>query len=272
MLTYEHDYAQLVKKILAEGDYRQTRNSGTKAIFGQTLTVDTRGSNLFPILHGRKMWPNGVLGELAAMLKGPKSLADFEKHGCNYWKDWADENGDIRVDYGNSWLDFNGYNQLDALRDSLLHNRTNRRMLISGWRPDKLKDLSLPCCHLLYQWFVREDEYLDMIWYQRSVDVMVGLPSDVIFAHVWNMMIANNVGLTPGRITFVLGDTHIYQEHFDAAEVYLERADKYCNRTDTHVTADLLCHAGKKFEDFVPTDIQLSEYDPYPAIKLELLA
>ena len=220
---YERDYAELVRHILLYGDERNTRNAKAISTFGKTLTVHELRYGEFPLLSGRKMYPKGVLGELAAFLKGPKNIEDFENEGCNYWSKWADADGSINVDYGNLWLDFNGVNQLDALLDSLSTDPYGRRHIISGWNPANLRDLSLPCCHLLYQWYVNDNE-LDMIWYQRSVDMMIGLPSDVILAAAWNVLIANHVGLNPGKLIFMLGDTHIYSSHKEQAMQYVKKA------------------------------------------------
>ena len=65
-------------------------------------------------------------------------MEDFEKFGCNYWKTWADENGKLVLDYGNAWFDFNGVDQIAALRKALKTNPTDRRMIVSAWRPDRL--------------------------------------------------------------------------------------------------------------------------------------
>ena len=271
MKSYEENFANLVAKILTEGEVRETRNSATKAIFGEKLVVDCE-EGVVPLLHGRKMFYKGVLGELAAMLRGPKTIQDFKDYGCNYWDTWADVDGNIKVDYGNAWLDFNGVDQLARLRETLLKNPTDRRMLVSGWRPDLQDSLSLPCCHLLYQWYVRDGEFLDMIWYQRSVDTMVGLPSDVIFAWAWNVMLANDVGLRPGRITFMLGDTHIYKEHRDVARIYLNRVNNTLCEYYPEANYKLHCQGGKKFTDFVPQDIEIYNYNPLGKLELELLA
>ena len=151
---FEQDYARLVRDILLTGDLRNTRNAPTIATFGKVLTVYDLMWGQFPILQGRKMYYKGVFGELAAFLKGPKTVKDFEREGCNYWFNWAEEDGSLNVDYGNAWLDFNGVNQLEAVLESLRTDPTGRRHIITGWRPDNLHNLSLPCCHLLYQWYV----------------------------------------------------------------------------------------------------------------------
>jgi len=167
MNQLEKDYKALLQDIVDNGDLRDTRNAKTKALFGKQFIVDVKEGE-FPLLTSRKMFPKGMLGELAAMLKGPKNLESFEKEGCPYWKLWADDNGELNVDYGNTWINFNdsGVNQLQGVLDKLKDNRTDRRMVVVGTNPQNL-EVSLPSCHILYQWFVREDKYLDMMWYQR---------------------------------------------------------------------------------------------------------
>lgn len=215
-------YAALVKDILNNGEERHSRAGATLSLFAKQLTIDLQKEG-FPLLKGRKIFYGPVLGELAALLRGPTCVEDFKKFGCNYWDAWADKDGKLMLDYGNAWLNFNGVNQLDNLVDSLTNNPTDRRMLITGWRPDRLAELSLPCCHLLYQWYVRDDTYLDMLWYQRSVDVMVGLPSDIILASMWTMLLAKQCNYLPGTIHMCLGDTHIYENHISGAVKYLRK-------------------------------------------------
>lgn len=267
-MYFEDAYARLAKRILEEGEIREGRNGTTKAIFGTSLEVDMTDSDIFPLPTGRKMYYKGVLGELAAMLRGPKHLKDFENWGCNYWKDWADEDGTLRVDYGNAWLDFNGVNQLQSLIDTLKNNPTDRRLLITSWRPDHLSELSLPCCHHTYQWFVRDSQYLDMLWMQRSVDTMIGLPSDIILAAAWNIMIANEVGLKPGKLTFSMGDTHIYEEHWELAEEYIDRVLTFKNSSSPKYI--LKAPPGRRTVDFMPEHIEMRNYNPLDPIKFEL--
>lgn len=264
-MTWEaKQYGTLINKILHQGQKRPSRAGSTYSIFGETLEIDLQEG--FPLLLGRKMYYKGVVGELAAMLRGPKSVEDFEKFGCNYWKDWGNEDGSINVDYGNAWIDWNGTNQLQILVDTLLSNPNDRRMLISGWRPDRLADLSLPCCHLLYQWYVRDGKYLDMIWYQRSVDTMVGLPSDIVLGALWNMLLANQCGFEPGKLTMMLGDTHIYSNHVEPTLDYI----KQLNTVEKFEPTGYFLDPKATVFNFRPDMFEVHEYKPQKPVKFEL--
>ena len=256
---YELDYAALIADIMLNGDDRPTRNHPTRAVFGRMLTVNELMYGEFPILSARKMYPDGVFGELAAFLKGPKTIQDFKDEGCNYWDKFGDEDGNIYVDYGNSWLDFNGVNQLESVLTSLAEDPNGRRHIISGWRPDRIASLSLPCCHLLYQWYVNGN-HLEMIWYQRSVDTMIGLPSDVILAATWNILMADQLGLLPGKLVFMLGDTHIYKSHTEGVRDYLDVVPM----THDNCPGYLLEGTIDKF------NVSLIGYEPFNPIGFEL--
>ncbi|UOF81424.1 thymidylate synthase [Caudoviricetes sp.] len=230
---FEIQYADLVRKILTQGSATPCRNGSTLSLFGETIKL-TNITKEFPIIAGRKIHWKPVLGELAAFFRGPKHVNDFKQWGCNYWDKFADNDGNLYLDYGNAWTSWYGthsYLDVDQLSDvvaSLKLNPHDRRHIITGWNPVHAAELSLPCCHLLYQWRVANGK-LDMIWYQRSCDTMLGLPSDMILAAAWNILMAQATGYTPGDVTMMLGDTHIYQEHIAGANQYLQQASELCN-------------------------------------------
>lgn len=266
MRAFELDYYMLVEEVLANGEHRATRNADTIAVFGTSLTADLTTDG-FPILAGRKLFPKGILGELAAMLRRPTCKEDFEKWGCNYWDLWSDEQGKLKLDYGNAWFDFNGFNQIREMKRLIKSDPTNRRIMINSWRPDRLAELSLPCCHYSYQFFIAENRQLNMVWTQRSVDVMIGLPSDLVFAAAWLIAIANEFHLTPGKIKMDFGDTHIYADHIDGARQYQRQA---MDLDMGIVDYEFNVNPGKDFCDFEPQDLILNNYTPQPSISFKL--
>lgn len=259
------EYARLVSQVYAHGEDRPSRAGPTRSMFGMFMSVDLDEG--FPLLKGRKMYYKGILGELAAFVRNPKNVKDFEKFGCNYWKEWADpDTGALRLDYGTTWTNFYGTNQLKELVETLKTDPYNRRMIISSWRPNNLKYLSLPCCHLLYQFYVREGGYLDMVWYQRSVDLMVGLPSDIVLAAAMLIALAAETNHKPGKIKFMLGDTHIYTNHFEGVKQYLSRMDviKFAGPIGYSTLNNI------SLTEFLPEFISVLDYEPLDPIKFEL--
>jgi len=267
--TFEQQYVDLVYNVLAYGDSRAGRNGNTRSIFHSTLVFDL-SNHKFPMITGRQMYPKGILGEYAAIIRGPKTIEDFKIFGCNYWDTWVRDNGTINIDYGNKWNDFNGFLQLDWLLNEIQNNPTSRRLLLSGWDPANQANLDLPCCHYMYQFYVRfnpltsEPEYLDMIWHQRSADLMVGVPSDAVFAAAMLLSFAGATNLKAGKVTMVLGDTHIYEEHIDNAHLYLSRPiydePEYVFRSRMHPRL------------FLPRDLTIAKYKHAGTLKFELKA
>lgn len=265
--AYEEQYFDLVVDVLGKGEVRSTRNATTKSVFARSIVLRDVAAYA-PLLQGRRIYYKGVLGELAAMLRGPQRVEDFERWGCNYWKQWADGAGNLNVDYGNAWLE---HRQIERLKHCLQHDRTDRRMIINGWVPENLQNLSLPCCHYSYQFYVRNNTYIDMIWNQRSADLMIGVPSDAVFAAAWLKAIANEFGLVAGDITMHFGDVHIYESHFDGAKEYL--ANAACELDYTETAWWFTGEEGKDFLLFEPSDIEISpSYNPVSVVKFDLIA
>ena len=258
--TIDYKYLDVVSKILTQGDKRNSRNGITKSLPFQTLEFDI--SKHFPLLKSRKIFWKGIAGEYAAIIRGPKHVNDFKEWGCNYWDSWAKPDGSIEVDYGNAWINFNGVDQMANVLDSLLFDPTDRRMVISGWDPSRLEDLDLPCCHHNYQ-FWSDGKVVDMLWIQRSGDFMVGVPSDMVFASIMLACFANCAVLTPRRIKMVIGDAHIYEEHFD-------NALKQINSTFyQHKPATWSLDKQENLYSFEPKHLHIN-YEHNEAIKYEL--
>lgn len=272
MRLFELDYAALVTKVLNEGEHRRTRNQETLSIFGEMLTVNV-GQHGFPLIQGRQIFYKGVLGELAAILRKPTNISDFKRWGCNYWDKWGDkETGELTVDYGNAWF---ADDQIENLKYNLAHNSADRRMIINGWRPSHLDSLSLPCCHYAYQFYVSRPSSMDkpvlhMLWHQRSVDLMVGLPSDIVFAAAWLIAIANEFGFAPGSVKMTLGDVHIYTGHIHNAHKYVERVQTTKGHVDMLPTYDLSAEHGTDFCEFEPSWLTINNYEHFGKLEFEL--
>lgn len=94
---------------------------------------------------------------------------------------------------------------------------------------------------------------------------MVGLPSDVVLAYAWNLMMAKDCGLEPGRIIMNLGDTHIYESHIDKAREYVGTAQ---HDLPTFEFAD----SYTDLYNFTKDDIVIKDYVHEDPIKFDLLA
>ena len=167
--------------------------------------------------------------------------------GCPYWKLWADKDGKLELDYPPR-------EQWEALIEGIKKDPGSRRHMINLWNSKRLDQLSLPCCHFNYQFYVR-DGFIDLIWTQRSLDVAIGLPSDLVLSALYLSEIGRRTGLTPGKVTMNFGDTHIYQEHLQAIE--------------DMITYRIPNHSQIKF-NWDGKELEYYDYFPYDKINFEL--
>lgn len=280
MRNFEKNYWLLVKDIIENGDDVQSRNSKVKEKFGIQLDIDI-AENEIPLLTQRRIFYKGVIGETTSFLKGVKNISDFEKNGCNYWKKWADdENGKIRLSYGNDWLNFGnssdsenvGINQIEQIVNELKTNPFSRRLVLSGWNPNAVWNnmLSLPCCHYSYQFRTVERnnvKYLDLVWIQRSADIILGTPSNMINAFIMSRLMAQTVNMKPGKIIFQLGNVHIYDSHIEKAKQIIDSLDFESDSSTTYKLNDKAT-----IFDFDIKDIDIIGYEPKSKIEFELFA
>ena len=227
MSAFELDYLDLVNEVLEHGECRESRVGDTRMMFGKTLHIDCLREGRFPILTHRKMYYGAVLGELAAFLEGAIDLATFKKYGCNYWDAnaaaWAPNEGlspkDHKVGqiYGAQWRSWDycgsAIDQLQNLVDGIADNPFSRRHLLTTYNPSDLDDMCLPPCHLLAQFSVGNDGTISCIVTMRSVDLVLGLPADIMLYAALLLIICQETEYAPGDLIFMMGDTHVYENH-----------------------------------------------------------
>lgn len=264
-MDWERDYLNLVEQVITTGYFGDSRAGATYALPGASLKIPLDKG--FPMITTRKMYPEGVIGELAGFVRGAEDLATYEKYGCNYWGDnaanWVANEGKPRAEwqigksYGSLWRDFEGIDQLKHVMSSLQYNPDSRRMVVSAWHP--AAEAALPSCHIMFQFYVRRDELHCMVM-MRSVDLCVGLPSDIILYALLTNLVAKDTGLLAKSLTFFFGNTHVYANHVD---LFLTGQKDI----EPKESPTLLLAPGCTTLDFVPSDVQILNYQHGPIIK-----
>jgi len=171
------------------------------------------------------------------------------------------KDGELGPVYGRQWRDFNGVDQIADLVRNLRNDPFSRRHVVSAWNPAEIPDMALPPCHVLFQFYVNKDHSLDCQVYQRSADMFLGVPFNIASYALLTCLIAQVCGFTPGVLTWVGGDCHLYNNHVEQAKEQLARPmDRPPPklRLNPDVT-DLFA--------FTPDDIKIVDYNPFPAIK-----
>lgn len=278
-------YQDLIKDIFENGYETDDRTgTGTIALFGTKLRWDlTKG---FPAVTTKKLAWNACIAELIWFLSGSTNVNDLRliQHdsliqGKTVWdenyenqaKDLGYHSGELGPIYGKQWRDFGGVDQIIEVIDRIKKLPNDRRQIVSAWNPAELKQMALPPCHMFYQFNVRNG-YLDLQWYQRSVDVFLGLPFNIASYATLVHIVAKMCNLIPGDLIFSGGNTHIYMNHveqckeilrrepMDLCELQLKFPDEF-DEWDTESQVFWLSQFAK------PHNFVLNNYVSHPSIK-----
>lgn len=257
-----------MERVLLHGEKRQSPNSETISLFGESLVFDLEEG--FPLVTTRKINYRAAFGELFCFLNGYTDLRSFKKEGVNFWDaDCQKENwqnnpnckgpNDLGKIYGYQWTQGFGFNQIEKLIHDLRENPLSRRHLMMTYNPKDLGSMCLPPCYVSHQFYVTRGTHLDMMVHQRSADLCIGVPFDIASFALFQSLLAQEVGLRPGTLKVVFGDVHIYKEHIIGATEQLSKQPQPLPTLnigkDTGVT---------KFADFT---VNISGYTHHEAIK-----
>lgn len=258
------NYLALLQQIVDYGDFRVDRTGvGTKALFGPQLEFNLQDG--FPLVTTKKIFMKAVIHELLWFIKGDTNIKYLVDNNVHIWDEWADEKGDLGQVYGAQWRG-DGYDNPDQLADvikQIKSNPENRRLIVNSWNVREIPFMALPPCHILYQFFVTSDGYLDCKMYQRSGDMFLGVPFNIASYALLTMMVAQICGLKPRRFIHTFGDAHIYVNHLEQVNLQLSREPRALPIMKLNPEI-------KSIDNFRFKDFTLEGYDPYPKIKAEI--
>ena len=268
-------YLDLAKDVLENGVDKPNRTGiDTRAVFGRTMRFDMADG--FPIMTTKKVPFKIVVGELLWFISGSRDVKELQKLGvhiwdanaeADYWKPKAEFDGDLGRVYGVQWRSWQGADGIvvDQLKDVIERIKTNpndRRLIVTAWNPGELDKMALPPCHMFFQFFVANGK-LSLSMYQRSCDVFLGVPFNISSYALLLHMVAQVTGLEAGEFFHVLGDTHIYHNHFEQVKEQLSR--KPYPLPTLKLNPDVT-----DIEKFTLEDIALEGYESHPTIKADM--
>ncbi len=280
-------YLELLDLVLKKGTYSKNRTDiDAYSYFGTQSRYDL--SQGFPLVTTKKVFFKAVVHELLWFISGSTNIKYLVDNNVRIWNEWpyekfkkdqafnnesidefinkikTDDNfakmyGDLGPVYGKQWRNFNGVDQLKNAIELIKNNPTSRRIIVSAWNPCEINDMALPPCHSLFQFFV-QDHKLHLQLYQRSADLFLGVPFNIASYALLLILVASVTNLEPGEFIHTIGVAHIYVNHLEQVKEQLQRTPKKLPKIK------LL----KKYDDitkFKFEDIELVDYDSYPAIK-----
>ena len=285
MINYnEQQYLSLLQELVdkadSTSDIRKDRTGvGTISLFGRTMEFDLSDMKV-PLLTTKKVPYQRVLEELFWMFRlGNPDTSYLDDNNNNIWKSWTVYNntypqGTIGKMYGQILRDPE-CDQLRYVIDLLKKNPTSRRAVISVFDPRVVADESktfeenvmngkgvLNPCHLNFgQFYINDDNELESMFIQRSADIPVGLPFNLMFYGVFSHLIARSLGIQAKRMVYVVADTHIYSNQVEGAKEQLPRPPYEC---PTIIIDENI----KDFDDWNDvSQVTINNYQHHPFIK-----
>ena len=285
-------YLDIVQNVLENGEKVSTRQGVNAytiagAIFEHDMSVG------FPLLTTKKVPFRLIATELEFFINGrtdKKWLIDNNNH---IWDEWASpkkapyghdemskkkmkEERDLGPIYGFQWRHFNakyknyntdyteqGIDQLKKIIETLKTNPRDRRMIINSWNPNQLEEMALPPCHYSFQ-ITTIGNKLNLLWNQRSVDTMLGLPFNIASYALLLHLLAKETGFKEGKLVGFLADVHIFENHIEGAKEQLSRdSNKY-------KLPQIKTKNWKLIFDWHSDDTKLLNYESYPRIPFEI--
>lgn len=293
MCSEENQYLNLLQKLITDGEQRSDRTAtGTYSLFApEPFKFDL--SKSFPLLTTKKVFFRGVIEELLWFLKGETDSSLLSSKNVRIWeqnssRDFLDSVGLSQMKtnligpmYGFQWRFWGasyddstgkpigqGHDQLDKIIQLIKNDPFSRRIVMSCWNVSDLSHGCLNPCHILVQFYV-SGEFLHSHVYQRSIDIMAGLPFNIASYALLNHIIAYVTNLKPGVLTYSFGDVHLYSNHLEAAKIQIQRIPnefpqvKIIKPFDKTLLSEVTFCESLRSDDFV-----LQNYNPQEKITI----
>ncbi|WHX39012.1 thymidylate synthase [Mesobacillus sp. AQ2] len=256
-------YLELCKHVLDTGVKKEDRTgTGTISTFGYQMRFNLQDG--FPLLTTKKLHLKSIIHELLWFLNGDTNVKYLQENGVRIWNEWADEKGELGPVYGHQWRSWDGadgetVDQISELIHTIKTNPDSRRMIVNAWNVAEIKNMALPPCHCMFQFYVADGK-LSCQLYQRSADVFLGVPFNIASYALLTMMVAHVCDLEPGDFVHTFGDTHIYSNHVEQVKLQLTRDPKPLPQMKLNPDV-------KSIFDFRYEDFELVNYEAHPHIK-----
>jgi len=296
-MAEEHQYLDLIRDLLENGELELGRNGNTVSSFGKMMRFSLKDGRL-PLITTKQVAWKTCFRELMWFIRGRTDNRELQKQNVHIWdanatREFLDSRGLTKYPegvlgpvYGYQWRHFNapyifgkgqrvetpadgaGIDQLqqiiDALKDPV--ERTSRRLIMTAWNPAQISQMALPPCHILAQFRVRGGNRLSCALYQRSGDIGLGVPFNIASYSFLTHLLAKHCDLVADEFVHFLGDAHIYESHIESLKIQIER-------TPLEFPKILIQSKKDKIDEYDLADIVFSEpYLHHPKIEMLLVA
>lgn len=284
----DSQYAEQLRLTLINGVFTknefQTRGTHTLVTLPKMVFPLSNG---IPLITERKIgfWKKPI-AEIIAFINGARTLDQLHQFGdkktwASWWAKWATrekcamfglEPGDLGPgSYGAAFHDFpmsNGgtFNQWEHLIRQIKERPWLRTHKITAWIPyyalqhsGLQRKVVVAPCHGDVQVSILDGMlYLQMD--QRSCDLVIGLPSNLIQYATLTLMLGQVTGFTPHTYVHNVRDGQIYEDQVNSTLEILGRQPR------PFPTLRIINGEIRDLFAFRPDDFELTDYNPHPAM------
>jgi thymidylate synthase len=280
----DSQYRRMLERILAAGEAVPTRQGpAALTLMQQIMRFDL--PNGFPVITERsvKSFWRKPIGELCAFINGATTLDELADFGCDWWGEWATPQktssrglppGHLGPgSYGGAFRHFptadgGEFDQFAHLVEQIRELPHDRTHFVSPWIPQyqvrgqgKTPRTTIAPCHgWVHVRVIGGGLHLHM--FQRSGDVPVGVPANMIQYAALLLMLEQLTGIAAATYYHTISDAHIYEDQVDSVKLMLGRGAR-------RLPTVALTEAGGKvsdIHDFRAGHFELTDYEPHPPI------
>ncbi|MFY9493420.1 MAG: thymidylate synthase [Minisyncoccia bacterium] len=287
-LPYENrrpdfQYSDVLKNVLDRGVYTKNPYQDKGTFTSVTAPqMEFRLANGAPFITERDIsafWRKPI-SEIIAFINGARTLTQLRGYGdvktwASWWSRWASakkcahfglEAGDLGPGSYGAGYHHNGFNQWEHLVKQIRERPTLRTHKVSPWIPELCLQHSelqhkvvVAPCHGDVLVIILEDKMI-LRMDQRSGDVPVGIPSNMIQYAALLLMLAQVTGYEPYMLIHSIHHAQIYEDQVEHARILISRLPVQ------FPTLRITDPSIKDLFAFRPHHFELTDYHPHPSM------
>lgn len=279
----DFQYRRVLENILERGIYTknpfQTKGTFTSVTAPQMEFLLENGAPFITERDISAFWRKPI-SEIIAFINGARTLDQLREYGdektwASWWRRWASEEkcarfglgaGDLGPGSYGAGYHHNGFSQWAHLVRQIQERPTLRTHKVSPWvsefclqHGELQRKVVVAPCHGDVQVIILEDKMI-LRMDQRSGDVPVGIPSNMIQYTALLLMLAQVTGYKPYMFIHSIHDAQIYEDQVAHARKLISRPPERFPAlwiTDPNI---------KDLFAFRPHHFELTDYHSHPAM------
>ena len=124
--------------------------------------------------------------------------------------------------------------------------------------------MALPPCHVMFQFHVTQGNKLSCTLYQRSGDIGLGVPFNILSYSALTHLIAKHCDLEAYEFIYYLGNAHIYENHIESLKTQITRKPYDFPKFNIKTKHD-------NINDYTMDDFEVIDYKYHEKVKMDMV-